>query len=509
MNKYLQELLKLAKTVIIPGLGALTITNDKTGDIFFMSYLKHDDGKLAEFIASKEGIELIDAKNNLAKYVREITALLDKGESFDIFNFGKFKKDTSGDIVFEQATKIEYKLSESTFSIDVNEKLAAQLETATEIDSNKNQIQEQPSLDTILNEKANNTIVDENKKEEEIIKKEPVKSDVNINQENVSTQIESNTNTELKEDKAVTLDLAEPLEDTIENKQELTSSETSPIVEEEITESKSVSTIKDVSEEKIENVKPQELTTSKNQNNNESTPAVDENKTLCSSETTSSENLVEEKNEATNSELKNSNEDSTEKEIIETIPLAPKKSANKKRIIGILIPMIIASFAFLYPKFFNSSNKAKEKASLVEHEEKQDNSQQLEDSSQNTPSEEVKVEETVQTTNTVPQPVTPPITPAPVTTTKMQPAYQQPINTTIPKTNVTAQIQVIVGSFTQKENALKFNQSLIQKGYSNGTIIENGGVILLSLGSFPTVQEAANFGRTLKLPTGYWLKATK
>ena len=45
------------------------------------------DGKLAEFIASKEGIELIDAKNNLAKYVREITALLDKGESFDIFNF--------------------------------------------------------------------------------------------------------------------------------------------------------------------------------------------------------------------------------------------------------------------------------------------------------------------------------------------------------------------------------------------------------------------------------------
>jgi len=504
MNKYLQELLKLAKTVIIPGLGALTITNDKTGDLFFMSYLKHDDGKLAEFIASKEGIELIDAKNNLAKYVREITALLDKGESFDIFNFGKFKKDASGEIVFEQATKIEHKLSESTFSIDVNEKLAAQLETVTEIDSEKNQIKEQPSLDTILNEK-----VDENKKEEEIIEKEIVKSDVNINQENVSTQIESNTNTELKEDKAVTLDLTEPLDDTIEDKQELTSSETSPIVEEEITESKSVSTIKNVPEEKIENVKPEELTTSKNQDNNESTPAVDENKTLSSSETTSSENLVEEKNKATNSELKNSKEDSTEKEIIETIPLAPKKNANKKRIIGILIPMIIASFAFLYPKFFNSSNKAKEKASLVEHEEKQDNSQQLEDSSHNTPSEEVKVEETVQATNTVPQPVTPPITPAPVTTTKTQPVYQQPITSNVQKTNIATQIQVIVGSFTQKENALKFNQTLIQKGYTNGSIIENGGVILLSLGSFPTVQEAANFGRTLKLPTGYWLKATK
>jgi hypothetical protein len=508
MNKYLQELLKLAKTVIIPGLGALTITNDKTGDIFFMSYLKHDDGKLAEFIASKEGIELIDAKNNLAKYVREIIALLDKGESFDIFNFGKFNKDASGEIVFEQSTKIEHKLSESTFSIDVNEKLAAQLEKATEIDSEKTQIKEQPSLDTILNEKIDLPVADEYA-DEKIIEKEPLKSDVNVNQEIVSTQIESNTNTELIEDKAVTLDLAEPLEDTIEDKQELTSSETSQIVEEEITEIKSVSTIKDVPEEKIENVKPEKLTTDKNQDNNKSTPTVDKNKKVNSSETASSENLVEEKNKAKYSELKNSKEDSTEKEIIETIPLTPKKNANKKRIIGILIPMIIASFAFLYPKFFNSPNKVKEKASLVEHEEKQDNSQQLEDSSQNTPSEEVKVEETFQATNTVPQPVTPPITPAPVTTTKTQPVYQQPVTSNVQKTNIATQIQVIVGSFTQKENALKFNQTLIQKGYTNGTIIENGGVILLSLGSFPTVQEAANFARTLKLPTGYWLKATK
>ena len=151
MNKYLQELLKLSNTVIIPGLGALTITNDKTGELFFISYLKHDDGKLAEFIASKEEIELIDAKNNLAKYVREITANLDKGESFDIFNFGKFVKDGSGNIVFEQFTQNEHKLSESTFSTDVNEKLETQLELGSETDSKKNQKIDSPTLDTILN----------------------------------------------------------------------------------------------------------------------------------------------------------------------------------------------------------------------------------------------------------------------------------------------------------------------------------------------------------------------
>ncbi len=500
MNKYLQELLKLAKTVIIPGLGALTITNDKTGDIFFMPYLKHDDGKLAEFIASKEGIELIDAKNNLAKYVREITALLDKGESFDIFNFGKFKKDTSGEIVFEQDTKVEHKLSESTFSIDVNEKLAAQLETAIEIDSKKNQIKEQPSLDTILNEKINRTIVEENKE------KETTSSVTTDNQENSTNEI---TNKDLQEEKPLTEDSVEQLEDTIEVVKEKISTNSSPSIEEMITESKSSASLEENAEEKIEKTKPEVLTSTKKQDQKEPITTNKENIAATSSEPSILEEKTEKKIEVTNSESKNSSEQHPEKEKTESIPLIPKKNANKKRIIGILIPLIIASFAFLYPKFFNSSIKAKEKSPLVKHNEKQNDSQHLEDSSQNTPSEEVKVEETVQAKNTVKQPVTPTITPAPLTTTKIQPVYQQPINTTIPKTNVTAQIQVIVGSFTQKENALKFNQSLIQKGYSNGTIIENGGVILLSLGSFPTVQEAANFGRTLKLPTGYWLKAIK
>ena len=93
MDKYLLEILKDVNTIIIPGLGALTITNHDTGEIMFMSYLKHDDGKLSAYIAEKEGMEENEAKNLIAKYVREITIQLDKGDSYDMFQFGSFFKD--------------------------------------------------------------------------------------------------------------------------------------------------------------------------------------------------------------------------------------------------------------------------------------------------------------------------------------------------------------------------------------------------------------------------------
>ncbi|MFM7681746.1 MAG: SPOR domain-containing protein [Bacteroidota bacterium] len=100
MDKYLLLLLKEVNTIIIPGLGALTITNAKTGEIMFMSYLKYDDGKLATYIAEKENWDLNDAKNLIAKYVREVLAVLDRGESYEMYGFGTFLKDKNGDLNF-------------------------------------------------------------------------------------------------------------------------------------------------------------------------------------------------------------------------------------------------------------------------------------------------------------------------------------------------------------------------------------------------------------------------
>lgn len=101
MDKYLLELLKEVNTIIIPGLGALSIIDADKGEIMFMPYLKHDDGKLSGYIAEKEGMEVNDASNLIAKYVREILNTMDKGETYDMYQFGSFFKNDSGDIEFQ------------------------------------------------------------------------------------------------------------------------------------------------------------------------------------------------------------------------------------------------------------------------------------------------------------------------------------------------------------------------------------------------------------------------
>lgn len=101
MNKYLIEILKIQNSVILPGLGALMVPSQKTGKIVFNQHLKFNDGSLAKFIAEKEGIEQQEAQNKVAKFVREIEAELGKGNSYDMFEFGRFVKNSDGDVDFE------------------------------------------------------------------------------------------------------------------------------------------------------------------------------------------------------------------------------------------------------------------------------------------------------------------------------------------------------------------------------------------------------------------------
>lgn len=101
MDKYIQELLAKNKSVILPDFGALTITDEETGEIMFNEYVRFNDGKLEAFIAEQEGIEKQDAANTIAKYVRDLELLLNKGETYDIFQFGRFIKQVDGSYDFE------------------------------------------------------------------------------------------------------------------------------------------------------------------------------------------------------------------------------------------------------------------------------------------------------------------------------------------------------------------------------------------------------------------------
>lgn len=105
MTLYLQNLLKETKTVIIPGFGALTVTNEATGEIMFMPYLKFDDGTLTKHIMEHEACDLAEAKNSVSKFVNEVNIVLEKGGSFQMRHFGAFSM-KDGEIVFEteQAT---------------------------------------------------------------------------------------------------------------------------------------------------------------------------------------------------------------------------------------------------------------------------------------------------------------------------------------------------------------------------------------------------------------------
>jgi len=101
MDKYLKQLLEKYAKVILPSFGAIVVENEDTGNLMFNEYLSYNDGKLDDLIVSESNKDLQEAQNMIAKYVRDIQVQIDKGESYDIFELGRFYKNQDGDIEFE------------------------------------------------------------------------------------------------------------------------------------------------------------------------------------------------------------------------------------------------------------------------------------------------------------------------------------------------------------------------------------------------------------------------
>ena len=160
MDKYLISILKEVNTIIIPGIGALTIVNQETGEVMFMSYMKFDDEKLAKHIAEKENWELNEAKNLVSKYVRDINTKLDQGDSYDIYQFGSFAKGTDGEIEF---TPWDGFSNASSDTIVVDSKVEPAIEKEKEEEANPIQ----DKLEEIQQE-AEETIVELKEEVEEI-----------------------------------------------------------------------------------------------------------------------------------------------------------------------------------------------------------------------------------------------------------------------------------------------------------------------------------------------------
>ncbi|GAB5416386.1 MAG: hypothetical protein Crog4KO_10280 [Crocinitomicaceae bacterium] len=101
MLQYVEKLFQETKTIILPGLGALTITNPDTKELMFMPFLKHDDGALASFIEKEAGISGEEAKKMVSDEVNAILNDLEAGKAVAFGTFGSFNKGADGDVEFE------------------------------------------------------------------------------------------------------------------------------------------------------------------------------------------------------------------------------------------------------------------------------------------------------------------------------------------------------------------------------------------------------------------------
>lgn len=169
MNNYLLLLLKELKTIIIPGLGALTITNEATNELLFMPFLKHDDGTLSKYIADKEGMSENDAKNLIAKFVREVLAELDKGEPYDMYQFGSFTK-VNNEVVFKQWEFQSENESENQRENEYQREEQKQSESESENENeNDNESEEQNEEQSVIQGENENAIESELGEERQVV----------------------------------------------------------------------------------------------------------------------------------------------------------------------------------------------------------------------------------------------------------------------------------------------------------------------------------------------------
>lgn len=180
MEKHLLNILKEANTIIIPGLGALTITNGTTGEIMFMPYLKYDDGKLVGFIADVEGISTDEAKTKITQQVQTILDKLEANQSVSITGVGTFTKG---------ADDFEFQYNNAAAGETI-------MPTVTEPEV---QVEEIVSVPEITPEPIQEVIVQEPKTETPVIEK--TEEIVNSETKEVAVEEEASSNTEIEQPK--------------------------------------------------------------------------------------------------------------------------------------------------------------------------------------------------------------------------------------------------------------------------------------------------------------------
>lgn len=166
MDKYIKQVLLEENTIILPKLGALTVTSIKTGEMMFLSYLNYDDGKLAKFVAEKENTTEDEARAKVKAFVDEIKQKIEDDSFYNLGKLGHFFK--KNDEVFfedystyedqEEETEDQIKIIEvevpdkvTPISVETKEENAPEIVEPAEIIDLKPEEPVTKSLDDILN----------------------------------------------------------------------------------------------------------------------------------------------------------------------------------------------------------------------------------------------------------------------------------------------------------------------------------------------------------------------
>lgn len=475
----------------------------------FMPYLKYDDGKLATYIAEKEHWELNDAKNLIAKYVREVLAVLDRGESYEMYGFGTFFKDKNGDFSFSNwdgnlpsersETIVEESLETEQELTDVTVENSTFEENNVEVEMNDIDL----SIENQVEQEVEPTIVFENREIEEDItdKKDLAENSTNQIQ---SVRISLGPSFELSIENGEIIDLhkkegkvdnvkIEEISEVQNNQVSEALDKTEPS-EELFTENQENELVKEIKEEIKPEVKEESASEILNDEKKEEKREKLERPSRLERPERPNRNEKQEDKKSDNKEeiippsVKDKNK--KEVEVIEKPKLVVHKTTNQIKSMKLAAIIIgIGIIGGLYLLLFNSD----EITTPVEPDKKElaENNKNI----QKETKEEVKEETTttiveeVETTETpeVEAPVEEPVKVEKEIEKPTKPIVSAPSNSS---NAVSGTYHIIAGSFGVNENANTFADKMKEKGFQAQVLGRINNMYIVSIGSYSTKQEA-------------------
>ncbi len=481
MDNYIKQVLLEENTIILPKLGALTVTSIKTGEMMFLSYLNYDDGKLAKYVAEKESISEADARAKVKDFVEQIKEKINSGLVFNLGKLGHFFK-KNDEVFFEDYAVYEDQEEETEDQIKIIE-----VEVPDRDDSPKNE-----SIEEVQKEKSVEPVeIIETKTEEPAVKSldeilastaveevqtESVTPEIEVNEINTfETPIEESKTEEIKKEEPTIEFLDVPATATPDPIASRSQQEDKVQVENSYVPKRSSLVSKEIKASITQNKSPKEQVKTETKKQVKPEPK----------EEIKTEAKVESKVNEKAKEVKPKKEK------------VVKEKKKKGAFFWILIVLLGLGFTggILTFMFYDQVKKYIPFIDNTEvKEQKQINSDTIdiinnsaeeleaaEDERINSESNsDLPVDEEIQ--EEIPEEVIP-VTPieTPVKKKVVEKVQPTPIQNTSG-----GKYHVIVGAFTVSSNAERF----VQKQGANATIVMKGGISLVSIGSFSTRAEA-------------------